>query len=604
MRAQGRMRSSLILLLCLLGLMLSGIPETSLNLVLSGSDNSASNNGKVEKEDDQRITVKDMLEDPSSKSIITNSSSYDRQLEKLDNLRPTLKNITNNISNRDVTSDTSLPELSIINPNGCSPLLTGNVLVNGSAHDNQSGIDLVEVQVDDYEYSEAKPQTEGNWTLWSISVHIQDTKPHRIVSRATDHAGNANWAEVTINSIPFNKMPEYRNMLGQNENISIAFVEPIFTTASYANHFYTFYAKYDTVPKGQKVTTDLDYFTAQIPSKTDRDYFLNFTEKVREFAPGGTVEIIDDRDVHAASIFKPGGENLYDVLLLLHNEYVTQNEYDNFRRFVSNGGTIVLLDSNIFYAEIKYDPEKCETSLVHGHDWKFDGRSAMKSVHEGFYNESKEWVGGNFLYADIEDAVLFANNPFNYTHFEENYVNNPNATIMLDYKAQLPTLVVKDNDVGVPLKIATYELKYGEGKVIMMGLYSQNLFENTKFISYFQDIILPRAVGQEHEYKSPSGREHLLYSWLNTGKVSDIKFDQNSSSILLSLDRSDQRQDKLHFLIPNTIVSSNSTEADIGVTVNGMPIEVEESSDDLQTGLTIPLTIESATVSISNITYN
>jgi hypothetical protein len=604
MRAQGRMRSSLILLLCLLGLMLSGIPETSLNLVLSGSDNSASNNGKVEKEDDQRITVKDMLEDPSSKSILTNSSSYDRQLEKLDNLRPTLKNITNNISNRDVTSDTSLPELSIINPNGCSPLLTGNVLVNGSAHDNQSGIDLVEVQVDDYEYSEAKPQTEGNWTLWSISVHIQDTKPHRIVSRATDHAGNANWAEVTINSIPFNKMPEYRNMLGQNENISIAFVEPIFTTASYANHFYTFYAKYDTVPKGQKVTTDLDYFTAQIPSKTDRDYFLNFTEKVREFAPGGTVEIIDDRDVHAASIFKPGGENLYDVLLLLHNEYVTQNEYDNFRRFVSNGGTIVLLDSNIFYAEIKYDQEKCETSLVHGHDWKFDGRSAMKSVHEGFYNESKEWVGGNFLYADIEDAVLFANNPFNYTHFEENYVNNPNATIMLDYKAQLPTLVVKDNDVGVPLKIATYELKYGEGKVIMMGLYSQNLFENTKFISYFQDIILPRAVGQEHEYKSPSGREHLLYSWLNTGKVSDIKFDQNSSSILLSLDRSDQRQDKLHFLIPNTIVSSNSTEADIGVTVNGMPIEVEESSDDLQTGLTIPITIESATVSISNITYN
>ncbi len=604
MRAQGRMRSSLILLLCLLGLMLSGITETSIKPVLSGSDNSPSNNGRVEKEDDQRITLKDIQEDPSSKSILTNSSSYDRQLEKLDNLRPTLKNITNNISNRDVTSDTSLPELSIINPNGCSPLLTGNVLVNGSAHDNQSGIDLVEVQVDDYEYSEAKPQTEGNWTLWSVSVNIQDTKPHRIVSRATDHAGNANWAEVTINSITFNKTPEYRNMLGENENISIAIVEPIFTSASYANHFYTFYAKYDTVPKGQKVTTDLDYFTAQIPSKTDRDYFLNFTEKVREFAPGGTVEIIDDRDVHDGSIFKSSGENLYEVLLLLHNEYVTQNEYDNFRRFVSNGGTIVLLDSNIFYAEIKYDPEKCETTLVHGHNWKFDGSAAMKSVHEGFYNETKEWVGGNFLYAAIEDPVLFANNPFNYTHFEENYVNNPNATIMLDYEAQFPTLVVEDNDVGVPLKIATYELKYGEGKVIMIGLYSQNLFGNAKFISYFQDIILPRAVGQEHEYKSPSGREHLLYSWLNTGRVSDIKFEQNSSSILLSLDRFEQIQDTLHFLIPNAIVSSNSTEAEISVTVNGMPIEVEESSDDLQTGLTIPLTKESATVAISNITYN
>ena len=35
-------------------------------------------------------------------------------------------------------------------------------------------------------------------------------------------------------------------------------------------------------------------------------------------------------------------EELYGILILGHQEYVTQKEYDNLKNFVANGGTITL----------------------------------------------------------------------------------------------------------------------------------------------------------------------------------------------------------------------------------------------------------------------
>ena len=52
--------------------------------------------------------------------------------------------------------------------------------------------------------------------------------------------------------------------------------------------------------------------------------------------------------------------------------------------------------------------------------------------------ENRYFIGSNFIVNDIHDDVRFGNNPFNYTHFEENYVNNKNASILLDYHVSLP----------------------------------------------------------------------------------------------------------------------------------------------------------------------
>ena len=64
--------------------------------------------------------------------------------------------------------------------------------------------------------------------------------------------------------------------------------------------------------------------------------------------------------------------------MLFHNEYVTQKEYDNLRQFVKNGGTIVFIDANVFYAEVRYDRDNHTITLVKGHYWEFDGKARKK----------------------------------------------------------------------------------------------------------------------------------------------------------------------------------------------------------------------------------
>ena len=64
-------------------------------------------------------------------------------------------------------------------------------------------------------------------------------------------------------------------------------------------------------------------------------------------------------------------------------------------------------------------------------------------------------------------SVVFSNNPFNYTHFEENYVSNPKAHIFYDYGAKIPPDTLRDNFADSQLQIATYSLQEGKGKVII-----------------------------------------------------------------------------------------------------------------------------------------
>jgi hypothetical protein len=39
---------------------------------------------------------------------------------------------------------------------------------------------------------------------------------------------------------------------------------------------------------------------------------------------------------------------------------------------------MIILDGNIFYAEVKYDRAANTITLVKGHGWAFNGRSAWK----------------------------------------------------------------------------------------------------------------------------------------------------------------------------------------------------------------------------------
>jgi hypothetical protein len=244
----------------------------------------------------------------------------------------------------------------------------------------------------------------------------------------------------------------------------IAFVRPTFTEAAYQVHgFYTFYFKYKFPPFGKKITTDLDMLTVKTPKSVSEEqdtshlesnlrHFSNVTALI-PFSPdqksfwmpfvnhvigdvssNSTVTVMRDEDVNDGHIFNSDNKtNAYDPLLLFHNEYVTQKEYDNLKRFVSNGGTL-----------------------------------------ENF----------------IRNNVTFTNNPFNYKHFEEEFANNPNDKIIIDYGIKYPKYWKRITDNPV----ATYTLNYGKGRVITIGLTARHLAHNERSLNFFDDQIIPRTL--------------------------------------------------------------------------------------------------------------
>ena len=102
--------------------------------------------------------------------------------------------------------------------------------------------------------------------------------------------------------------------------------------------------------------------------------------------------------------------NRYDILILGHQEYVTQQEYTNLKTFVANGGTMILLDGNVFYAQVGYDRSTQTITLIKGHGWAFNGKSAWKSDGERWANETSQWVGSNYLCSSCK--ITFASQPF------------------------------------------------------------------------------------------------------------------------------------------------------------------------------------------------
>ncbi|MGA7977288.1 MAG: N,N-dimethylformamidase beta subunit family domain-containing protein, partial [Nitrososphaeraceae archaeon] len=495
------------------------------------------------------------------------------------------------------------PLLAITNPTFNSTIPHKRILVEGTAFDPGLGVKQVEVLSQTYpldnntfNYKLATPGAAGNWSTWTIPIIISSIGPHRILAMATDMAGNQNWAEVTVN-VPFVTTPS-SSLVEDLPKHRVAFVQPSFTAGAYnVGGFYTFYPMYASVNLGSSVTTNLRNLTAVIPEVlADEKFYGPLNGQIKQFAPETLVSIIRDEDVHNGYIFGSDGRNAYDVLFLLHDEYATPSSYDNFKRFVSNGGTIVFLDGNVFYAQVAYNKNMHTVTLVKGHDWEFNGTAATKSVHERYFNETKQWVGSNFLYSDINLPIPFENNPFNYTHFEENYVNNPIATILLDYGAQH---VYRDDKARTPVKVATYELDYGKGKVIMIGLYGQNLVGNQEFLRFFDHIVLPHSFG--HIYKfTENGNEFGINWWINTGNVTKVERDRQSNALVITLGRSEQKADNLVITLPRKLTGAGDPSIyNFTITVDGKKVPYNRTSDDIENGLAIPLTGAATNVQIS-----
>jgi hypothetical protein len=276
--------------------------------------------------------------------------------------------------------------------------------------------------------------------------------------------------------------------------VKIAVVMPTFTAAAYTNAFYVFYNKYINVTRGINVTTDLSLLSSKVTNEPSMSAsglaMLYLLGNLKWITPDSNVAFLTDQDVDASSIFQTNGSNAYDDLILGHQEYVTQKEYDNLKQFVGDGGTMIILDGNVFYAEVKYNNNTDTITLVKGHSWAYNGMSAWRSVDERWKNETAQWVGSNY----ISGISKFVNNPFDYLPHEEQYTTNPKDVILLNYNATIPGNISRDisNKTG-SIVVATYELNYLKGKVIAIGLYSDDIITNGSFDRYMDNLVLQYA---------------------------------------------------------------------------------------------------------------
>ena len=562
---------------------------------------------------------------PSNLSVFTAWALEDWFPKKID-IFPSIEQIPKTETTDAFTpSDNLNASIQITSPKFCHDLSTsGTVSIVGTTSDDKNDIVKVEAFAhtlpfnNEFNFKAATPTSPGDWSKWSIHLFIPDEKTYRILVRAVDKAGNEIWNESLINSEQIRQIQKLRKEIDSIDNGEgikrIAFIKPTFTNAAYNfDSFYFFYYKYSSTPDDVAITKDLNLMTGEIPlySEEDDSIMIPFIEHVQTFFPNSIVQIMRDENVHGGLIFTDDGRNVYDVLFLFHNEYVTQQEYDNLRKFVSNGGIIVFIDSNIFFAEVQYDKEECLVTLVKGHNWEFDGKVVRKGVWERYSDENTEWVGSNFINRDIAEPVIFDNNPFDYVHFEENEVTNPNVRILFDYGAKF-NIQPETNPliVGGLLKpdvyddlgktVATYELDSDSGKVIVLGLYAERLVNSTAFMDFFDKIILTRTLGTNSNLKV-DGETFEVYWNLKNGKVQNMFLDKESKSLNLEINSTNGTSGNLlTLIIPKRLIDANTATklANFIVFVDGREVSYSQSYDDIERGLAIALPADAKEVKV------
>ncbi len=182
--------------------------------------------------------------------------------------------------------------------------------------------------------------------------------------------GEKIWRDVFYELEPANMM--IYDELKNNKKSAVVF--PIFTAAAYSEPgFYTFYRGDCDQEFHGVLFRDDDCLTV----KLEEEYSPLFTSSANGLQVLNLLdyEIITDITIHQ----NPEILTQYEKIILLHNEYVTSEEFDA----ITSHPNVIYLYPNALYAEIDFDEELWEISLIRGHnypdplirngfDWKFD----------------------------------------------------------------------------------------------------------------------------------------------------------------------------------------------------------------------------------------
>ncbi len=192
-------------------------------------------------------------------------------------------------------------------------------------------------------------------TLFRVFAYEKDIKMIDGESKAID--------------VQFELKPELQQLYDQvgliNDEQNTVVILPIFTSSTYYEPgFYTYYT-------GECDTTCL---TTTIEYDKPLKHYTASQIGAKVLAVLG-YKTITDIDVDK----KPSILSDYDKVILLHNEYVTRNEFEA----ITNHPNVIYLYPNALHAEVKVDYENDEITLIRGHgyptsedyngfDWEYD----------------------------------------------------------------------------------------------------------------------------------------------------------------------------------------------------------------------------------------
>jgi hypothetical protein len=295
--------------------------------------------------------------------------------------------------------------------------------------------------------------------------------------------------------------------------VKIGVVLPTFTAAAYNfvhPNYYDWYNEYyseNTNPSG--VTADLTDLTAVVPTThaqltNPNILYVPEAQKLCNHLlatrPSDTITTLTDIDIHN------GAQANYDILLIFHEEYVTSEAYNNFQSFVTQGGVLVAMDGNVFFARVSYNPSAQTITLVSGHYWQqvtnANGEKVAKAGPGEYWKSStREWFGSNSDAApDISDYAYLGTtlgyNPFAYpvhpntSGVENQYRSNPRDVVLVDYEASVSP---STHYLG---PISTYYLDSGKGRSLVFGLFTDVIQSNPVFLSFFDQIFQDYGVNR------------------------------------------------------------------------------------------------------------
>ena len=181
--------------------------------------------------------------------------------------------------------------------------------------------------------------------------------------------------ELGAKKLDFQLKPElssFYSELQPKNNVVVVF--PTFTLSAYSEPgFYTFYnGKCDQEFHGILFRGE-DCLTVNIKNNFEGDY--NSSDTGFKILNLLNYNFITDIDIDK----NPSILDSYDMVILLHNEYVTRNEFNA----ITSHQNVVYLYPNALYAEVSVDYEKNTITLVRGHNYpEITIRNGFDWIHD------------------------------------------------------------------------------------------------------------------------------------------------------------------------------------------------------------------------------